>query len=189
MLAPVEPNWALEWLKIAQGLFGTLIGGALVLLGSWLSDRRKERTEKIAQEQRERALLTGMFAVRNHVMARLNEYEEDGGLLSQLQPLRTAQSYVHRLIDRAPSESESLMIAVIEMGLKLDALLATIDRKKTEPALADAMSFAKVLSVNVEELLQSLEQFDLVTMTQLQFLSEEDLARFKIEPEIDHAPH
>jgi hypothetical protein len=180
---PVDPNWTLEWLKIAQGLFGTLLGGALVLLGSWLSDRRKERTELIASDQRETALLTGLFAIRNFVIERLNEYEaEGGGLLSQLQPLRTAQVYLHRLIDRAPSESESLMIVVIELGLKLDSLIATMDRRDSDPGLRSPRSFAKAISHDVEELLQSWEQFDLVSMSHLSFLSDEDLAKFMPTP-------
>jgi len=173
----VDPNWALEGLKIVQGLLGALVGGGLVILGGWLADRRKLRTEQLVRQQREKALLTGMFAVRNHIAQRLIEYGPEGRL-SQLEGLRTAQSYVHRLIDKAPSESESLMIVVIEIGLTIDALIATMDRSHTDPGLKDTTTLAEVITREVKELAASLEQFDIVTGSQLTFLSEEDLAAF-----------
>lgn len=190
MTVPTDPNWTLEWLKIAQSLLATLIGGGLVLLANWLSDRRKERAEKIARDQRERALLTGMFGVRNFVVETLNEYESDtGGVLSQLEPLRTAQAYVHRLMDHAPSESESLMIIVIELGLKLDALISTMDRRVSDPGLADQISFAKAISHDIHELFGSLEQFDLVAGSHLQVLTDEDLARFMDRDQATTSPN
>lgn len=172
-----EPNWTLEWLKIAQGLLGTLVGGGLVLLGGWLADRRKNSAEELLRQRREKALLTGMFAVRNFVMERLNEWEEVG-LLSRLEPLRTAQTYVHRLIDKAPGESESLMITVIEMGLKLDALISTIDRRFTDPGLKDPTALASTITSQVSEVAASLEQFDILTGAELTVLTDEDLAQF-----------
>jgi hypothetical protein len=172
-----EPNWALEWLKIAQGLLGTLVGGGLVLLGGWLADRRKNSTEEQLRERREKALLTGMFAVRNFVMERLNEWEESG-LLSRLEPLRTAQAYVHRLIDKAPGESESLMITVIEMGLKLDALIATVDRRFEDPSLKDPVALASMITGQVNEVVASIEQFDIITSAELNVMSDEELMQF-----------
>lgn len=80
-----EPNWTLEWLGVAQGLLGTLVGGGLVLLGGWLADRRKDAADSLIRQRREKALLTGMFAVRNYVAERLNEWS-DKGLTSSLEP-------------------------------------------------------------------------------------------------------
>lgn len=172
-----EPNWTLEWLKIAQGLLGTLVGGGLVLLGGWLADRRKSGQEDFVRERREKALLTGMFAVRNYVMERINEWSESG-LLSRLEPLRTAQAYVYRLIDKTPGESESLMIAVIEIGLHLDALLATIDRRLTDPSLKNPTELAKLITRQVKEIAASIEQFDIITGRELTVMTEEDLATY-----------
>lgn len=172
-----EPNWTLEWLKIVQGLLGTVVGGGLVLLGGWLADRRKNLTEELLRERREKALLTGMFAVRNFVMERLNEWEESG-LLSRLEPLRTAQAYVHRLIDKAPGESESLMITVIEMGLKLDALIATIDRRFEDPSLKAPEALASLITRQVNEVASSIEHFDIITNAALTMMTDEDLAQF-----------
>jgi hypothetical protein len=167
----------LEIAKIAQGLLGTLLGGGLVLLGGWLSDRRKNRMDDDARERRQRTLLTGMYAVRNHIATRLNEWKE-GGLLSQLELLRTSQAYVHRMIDKTPGESEVLMITVIEIGLKLDTLIATIDRRPTDPSLSTPLDLARLLTLQVDELLSSLEQFDVVTSEELTFLSDDDVGKF-----------
>lgn len=166
-----------ELIKMAQSLLAALIGGCLVLLGGWLSDRRKNRAEDIARERRQRALLTGMFAVRNHIATRLTEWQDDG-LLSRLEPLRTAQAYVHRMIDKTPGESEILMITVIEIGLKLDALLATLDRRSTDPSLKTSEGLAKLVSLQVDELAASLEQFDIITSQELMVLSDDDLTAF-----------
>lgn len=172
-----EPNWTLEWLKITQGLLGTLVGGGLVLLGGWLADRRKNRQEDFLRERREKALLTGMFAVRNYVIERINEWSESE-LPSQLEPLRTAQAYVHRLIDKAPGESESLMIAVIQIGLHLDALLATLDRASMISSQMDSAELAKLITQQVEEITASIEQFDIITGRELAIMTEEDLAKY-----------
>lgn len=176
----------LEIAKIIQGLLGTLIGGGLVLLGGWLSDRRKGRMEAEARELRQRALLTGMFAVRNHIATRLGEWQEDAPL-SRLEPLRTAQAYVHRMIDKAPGESEALMITVIEIGLKLDALIATIDRRNTDPSLSTLEGQAALLTLQVNELLASLETFDVVVGEELILLSEDDVAKFAKSPDAQNA--
>ncbi len=172
-----EPNWTLEWVKIAQGLLGTLLGGLLVLLAGWLADRRKQVAEKSVQDQREKALLTAMFAVRNHIAERLNEWAEDG-LTSRLEPLRTAQAYVHRLIDKAPGESESLMIAIVEIGLKLDTLIGSLDRSLDKKSSADLVSYARMMTKQVEELEASLEQFDIISGRTLSLITEEELTGF-----------
>lgn len=172
-----DPNWTLEWLKIAQGLFGTLVGGGLVLLGGWLADRRKQQNEYFERDQREKAIMTGMFAVRNHIVLKLNEYEVHG-TISGLEPLRTAQSYVHRLIEKAPGESESLMITIIEIGLKIDTLIATMDRRLTDPSLKDPIALAAVVTREVDELNAALEQFDIISTGELPFMSEKELSQF-----------
>lgn len=170
-------NTWLEVIKIGQALVGTVLGGGLVLLGGWLADRRKNRAEDAARARQQRALLTGMFAVRNHIATRLTEWDADG-LLSRLEPLRTAQAYVHRMIDKTPGESEILMITVIEIGLKLDALIATLDRRSTDPSLKSPQGLAQLITLQAEELTASLEQFDIITGQELIVLSDDDLAQF-----------
>ncbi len=171
-----DPNWTLEWIKIAQGLLATLVGGGLVLLGGWLADRRKNAKDDDLREQRETALFTGMFAVRNFIMGRLNEWSDDKDV-ARLEPLRTAQAYVHRLIDRAPGESQSLIIAVIEIGLSIDVLVATLDRKPTVPYVPDVLRNSE-LDRQVMALIVAIEQFDMMSSSQLTIMSDEEMMQF-----------
>ncbi len=173
---PTDPNWILESLKFAQGIVGALIGGGLVLVGGWLSDRRKQRLDYESRDRREKTLLTGMFAVRNYIIERLNEYENSGSL-SGLEPLRTAQSYVHRIIDKTPNQNESVMIAVFDIGIKIDALIATMNRLKNSRALAKKDEMATVISREVDELYAALEQFDIIATGELPFVDEDELAQ------------
>lgn len=174
-----DPNWTLELLKIGQGLAGTVIGGGLVLFGGWLADRRRDRKDHELQRRREEALLTGMFAVRNFIALRLNEWEEQGHL-SDLNPLRTAQDYVRRMIEKAPAESETLMIAVVDVGLRLDALIAATGEYGSGKRynLSNQELFARHIGQRVAELVQALEQFDLISGKALPMLTDADLAEF-----------
>lgn len=164
-------------LAVVGPLVGALIGGGFVLLGAWLADKRKLRNEEDAMQRRERALLTGMFAVRNHIATRLDEFETDGHL-SSLSSLRTAQSYMHRLIDKAPGESEGLMIGVIEIGLKLDAVLASLSAAPLAPLAKPNTDWWRRLKIELNELVDSLHQFDAMAEAHLVFLGEDDLAKF-----------
>jgi hypothetical protein len=164
-------------LAVIGPLLGALIGGGFALLGAWLADRRKSRADESAMRRRERALLTGMFAVRNHIAMRLHAFEA-GGQLSALSSLRTAQSYVHRLIDKAPGESEGLMIGVIDIGLKLDAALATLSAPPLAPLAKPDSDWWRRLETELDELVGSLEQFDAMAGESLTLLDEAELARF-----------
>jgi len=155
-------------------MLGALVGGGLALLGGLLADMRKAAAERRAQTQRERALLTGMYAVRNHIAQRLQEWDTDG-LTSNLEHLRSAQRYVEKLIEKTPAEGEALMIAVIEIGLKLDTLLATIDRRAIDPGLRAPEKFAQAITTQVQELSASLEQFDVIAHGSLSFINAEEL--------------
>jgi hypothetical protein len=177
MPAPAPQNEVIEIIKISLGLVGVLIGGFIVLLGGWLTDRRKLRNEQDSADQRERAMFTGIFAIRNYIMQTLNDYEKEG-LASQLEPLRTAQAYVHRLIDKAPSDSERLMIVVIEIGLNIDTIAATLDRREAGLPLSNQQKIAEMLHRDIERLVASLEQFDLIAHGQLSMMDEDELMQF-----------
>jgi len=97
------------------------------------------------------------------------------GHLSRLEPLRTAQAYVHRLIDKTPGESELLMITVIQVGLKLDTLIATLDRRFDDPSLKVQEQLARLLTLQADELSQSLDQFDIISGRELIILGSDDL--------------
>ncbi len=157
-----------------QSLVGALIGGGMVLLGGRLTDRRKDASEHRERVQRARALMAGLFAVRNHIASCLVHYEANRGLLSGLRPLRTAAVYIERLIEKTPPESEALMVAIIDMGLKLDSVLDTMDRRETDPSLKDPINFARVMTREIDDLKGALEQFDIVALpSKVELIGEE----------------
>lgn len=172
-----EPNWALEVFKAVPSLFAALIGGGLALLGGYLVDRRKARAEESVRELRQRTVLTGMFAIRNHIVSALNVWQ-DTGLTSELDALRTSQSYVHRLIDKAPIDSESLMIAVVEVGVHLDTLLLTVDASNKKPPTSKDLVFATRVTRHANALLASLEQYDMLAASELSMVTTDDMARW-----------
>jgi hypothetical protein len=98
-------------------------------------------------------------------------------LVSALEPLRSAHRYVDKIIDKTPPQGEALLMAVIELGLKIDAVLSVVDRRPMDPALKDQLSFARAVTDAINELLASLEQFDVVAQSSLAFLGNEDLER------------
>ena len=182
-ISPADKNWILELLKTSLPFFSALLGGGLALLGGWLADRRKQNVEDLARDRQEKALKIGMFAVSNHIVQRLNDYETYQNI-SYLEPLRTAQSYVHRIIDKAPSESESLMIALIDIGLKIDSLIATKDRSLVDDLFQDENALSTTITREVNELFAALGQFDIIVTSELRFMDEEELLQFP-EYEID----
>ena len=171
------PNWLLEIIKAVPSLFAALIGGGLALLGGYLVDQRKARVEEATRDRQQRTLLTGMFAVRNHVTGALNAWH-DTGLSSELDDLKTSQAYVHRLIDKSSIDSESLMIAIVEVGLHLDTLLQTVEASRETPPLPGDTAFARRVTRHVEALLVSLTQYDLLAASTLSMVTAEDLARW-----------
>lgn len=78
MATPTPQNDVIEIVKLSLGPVGVLIGGFIALLGGYLSDRRKVINEQDAADQRERALFTAVFAIRNYIMQTLNDYEKEG---------------------------------------------------------------------------------------------------------------
>lgn len=168
---------ALETLRLGGSLVAAVLGGGLVILANWVTDRRKRRAEKDLQAQRERTLLTGMFAVRNHIVQRLNAFD-DSGRLSELHRLRTAQVYVRRFVEATPDGTEGLMIAVLEVGLKLDALLSTLDRIPLKPTRAAISIILPTVVDEANELLSALHQYDVIAQSSLAFVDHEDLRRW-----------
>lgn len=175
-------NWSVEIFRFASGLIGAIVGGGLVILGGWLADRRKERLDGDARDREEQALFTGMFAVSNFISEQLNDVDEHGRVSGLLQ-LRTAQTYVHRLIDRAPGESDRLMVTIIDIGLRIDALMATVDRFLGASTKTNGEEIAAVLDRDISGLAKALETFDIMVTGVLSFTTEDELRQF---PGYDH---
>jgi hypothetical protein len=170
-------NWSVEIFRFASGLIGGIVGGGLVILGGWLADRRKERLDDNSRDREEHTLFTGMFAVSNFISERLNDVEKNGRVSSLLQ-LRTAQSYVHRLIDRAPSESDRVMVVIVDIGLRIDALIATVDRFLEASNKASKEEIAADLDHDISDLTKALETFDIIATGVLPLMTEEELSQF-----------
>ena len=70
------------------------------------------------------------------------------------------------------------MISTLEVGLKLDALLATLDRRGQDPSLAAPRDLASVVTSEVDDLRAALEQYDIIAEAHLAFVTDEDLTRW-----------
>lgn len=173
----------IELLRLCGSLVAAVVGGGLVILANWVTDRRKRRAEEDLRGQRERTLLTGMFAVRNHIAERLNAFG-DSGRLSELYRLRTAQAYVQRFVEATPDGTEALMIAVLEVGLKLDALLSSLDRAPLKLTRTAMNAILPTVVDEANELLAALHQFDIIAQSSLGFVDEEDLRRWGAPEEV-----
>ncbi len=153
-----------------------------MIAGGWISDRRRRRIELEDRDQNLRAALTGLYAVRNHVAGILNRFEADPSPV-HLAGLPSALAYLNRITDRVPLQSESLAIAVVELGLKIETVIETA---KQEPRLreVDTMRcFLEVLVMQANELIGSLEQLDIIIHSTLHVVTDADLARWGINAE------
>lgn len=172
-----------DFLRVATPLVAALLGG---VLGGWLSDRRKSGAEKRARKERERALLTGMYAVRNHIGLRLQSFRLMRRT-SELNGLRSALKYADQIVGRMPTESEGIMMAFVELVLKLDAVVARLEVSVSAPDLSFPAHLSH-LDAELDELIAGTEQFDIVARSSLSFLSEDDLAKLVSNPEAIEAP-
>lgn len=173
-----------EVLRLFGAFLAAITGGGLVILGAWLADRRKQQAEDWNKAQRERTLLTGMTAVRNHIAESINAFDDTGRASELHRRLRTAKAYVQRFVEKTPDGSEAIMIAVLEVGLKLDSLLAALERPQARPS---SKAFKAYLSVVIEEangLLGALGQFDIIAHSHLAYVSEDDLKRWGAPEEV-----
>ncbi len=68
------------------------------------------------------------------------------------------------------------MIGVIDLGLKLDTLVATMDKYDRNMKVSDLKVYAETITKHADSLLGSLELFDVVAGQGLSFISQEELA-------------
>lgn len=167
-------SWGLELLKGSISLVGTMLGGALVLFGGWRADKRRIRAEKQKSAQHESAVLHGAFAVSNFIKERLNDWSKDSRH-SRLLRLKIAQSYISQLIVRAPPDSDRIMVALLDVGLRLDALL---DIAENIPKLRNSSQlheYASIIESCASELDTSLELLDVLVTGELPIMSDEEV--------------
>jgi hypothetical protein len=90
--------------------------------------------------------------------------------------LQVAQPYLAKLIDRSPQGSDRLMVSLVDLGLRLEALLHCIAQtfealRQTELVEFDATQLVKC----VEELSGSVELVQVLVSGELPFISDEEM--------------
>ena len=169
-----QASWTVELIRGTFALLASVLVGGLVLLGGLATDRRRTKADADKSAQHENAVLHGAFTVSNFIKVRLNDWASDGRH-SRLMRLKIAQSYVQRLIERAPSDSYRIMVALLDVGLRLDALLDWAEKLPSAPTLGALEEHAEVLKSCADELDSSLELLDVLLTGELPMMSDEDL--------------
>lgn len=161
----------------AFGLGGIVIGASLTALQSYFAYRRKRADDLLAMQDRERAIFHGAFAICNFLAERLNQWDQTRNVYA-LARSGVAQPYLANLIERSPQDSERIMVSLIDLGIRLDAMLYaagfSTGAGTDEPNEADLIE----LNAAIEELGRALEIVQLLLDGELPMLSDEDLAEF-----------
>ena len=165
----------------AFGLGGIVVGAGLTFLQSHISYRRQKADQLLASRDQERAIFHGAFAVCNYLAERMNHWDSSRNIYA-LARSGIAQPYLAKLIERSPQDSERLMVSLVDLGIRLDAMLYTAGYSiggAVDPSESD---FAEV-SAAVEELAGAVEVVQLLLGGELELLTEEDLASFETPTE------
>ncbi|MGB7374052.1 hypothetical protein [Pontixanthobacter sp.] len=165
---------------------GAAIGGVVIAwilsqMGSSLEHRRKKSDDQKNFDERVRSVLYGAFAVCNFLNRAINEWDEQRNV-PQLSRLVVAQSYLTKLIERSPHESETLMVGLIDLGLRLESLLHLVE---SIPESGVGVSIAGVDSVelSVDELAASVEVLLVMLDGDNAMISADELAKIVTNPE------
>jgi hypothetical protein len=160
----------LDWLNSASQIAAVFIGGALVMLANELAERRRQRSARDDEMQQERALYTGVFAVRNFIAEQIGLHDGEVAIPPDVSALEVAQRNLHNLIEKSRPTGESLMIALFEMSLRLDDVVSSVRNASHHNVIGTAR-----LSGKVDALVAAIEQFDVISRSSLILLSDEDL--------------
>ena len=162
-------------IAIVAGVFsivGAAIGAGFTVLGSYLEHRRVEKKELQSAADRERAVFHGAFAVCNFIAAKLNEWDRNKNVPA-LARLSVAQPYLAKLIDRSPPDSERLMVSLVDLGLRLEALMFS-----TGVAVGGENFNLSELEREIEELGTAVEVVQIILTGELPMMDDEELASF-----------
>lgn len=167
---------AAQWLQAFTALLAPAIGGALVLVAGWLADRRRDNKQRLDEHARERALLTGAFAVANYLKRSINDFNSDGSYVHHSRRLKIANSHLEKILNGAHQSTESVMLTVFDVGIHLSSYISLIDSRPPDER-AVSIDWIKSLAHEQNELIAALEGFDLIADASLTTLSEEDIER------------
>lgn len=162
-------------------LVGIVVGAGLTSLQTYLSYRRQKADELVVSQERERAILHGAFAVCNFLAERLNDWDVRRNIYA-LARAAVAQSFLASLIEKSPQESARLMVSLVDLGIRLDAMLFatgfSIGARPDQPSDAE---IAEVLA-SVEELSRAVEIVQLLLDGELPIMSEGEINLLIKEP-------
>jgi len=168
----------------ALGIGGVVIGAALTHLSSFLQHRRQKADERRDAHERESAVFHGAFALANFIAGKLNDWDETRDVYS-LARLTVAQPYLAKLIDRSPPASERLMVSLVDLGLRLEALMFScgfVVGVNPEP-------FDNLLEIEkgVNELAAAVEMVQIILTGELPLLDAEDMAKLGFDEKVEPA--
>ena len=169
---------------LVAGGFG-VVGAVLTWLFGQLSIKQniqRERDERLVEQgERERAVLHGSFSLCNFIGERLNDWLNNRAFW-RLEELAVAQNYLAKLIERSPHQSETLMVSIIDLGLRLDSLLFVIGQiDRTKPSMR--LDEIDDVDRSVNELFSSVEVLMLILDGDPAMMTEEEIAAIVSNPE------
>jgi hypothetical protein len=178
----VSEQLLIAYVAGAFGLGGALVGSLLTILNSTLEHRRREKSESTKASNEEYALLHGAFALTNFINARINEFEETRNVYS-LARLNVAQSYMNALVGKTPSDNNRLMVTLVGLGLRLDAVLFVLGAIIGVGNDSEEFPLTE-LEASLDELCAELEQLELILSLELPISSIEELVEMGIVQEL-----
>lgn len=153
-------------------LVATLIGGLLVILANWITERWKARADNERQMARNAALMTAVFVIRNFVAEALFDASA-ANIHSRLGGLKAAQGNLNSVIEKSPPEVQYIMAAIFGISLRLGDLVAAIETH------LDPLE----LTHRHDLLCEALEEFDVYAQQDLELLSADEIKALVENPE------
>lgn len=163
-----------QWIGFLTQMIATVVGGALVIAANYLTHRHQRRLEEEKQQDRNSALFTAVFSVRNLIVETLDELTETSDLRLAKGSLKTALRNIESIIEKSPPDTQYVMSAVYSISLALGELDALTDMASIEP---------KHLERRLQGLEAAIEFFDLIATRDLTILGAEEVAKYVSNPE------
>lgn len=160
----------MDWYGLIPQLAGVVIGGMFVILANELAERRRQRSAEEDLQQHERAVYTAIFGIRNFLAEELERVGEGDGHVLDLGALAAAQQHLHRLIEKSQPDSQTLLITIFEVSLRLDDLLSEFEIIGEDDRMDPKHAQRKLAA-----LMAAIDHFDIVSESALDFLDDEDV--------------
>ena len=156
-----------DWFGFVSQVVATMLGGTLVIVANQLNHRRQVRLEAVRQKERNGAIFTAIFTIRNFLLRSMTELEESDDRNCARVSFGTALANLNSVVEKSPPDTEFVMIANYEISLALGDLVMLL-QSKSYPAAR--------LEERTERLRMALENLAVMAGPSLSFtdLSEAD---------------